>query len=101
MAEGGNKARQADWLQRRRASQPVRGMSLVMAAAYIGIQPFKFEALLRQQRLPPARLIDGVQVWDVDELDRAFETFPRKGAEAATPPRQPWEADREGGEGEQ
>jgi hypothetical protein len=43
---------------------------------YIGISPSKFDELRKAGRVGPARLIDGRKVWDVRDLDLAFEALP-------------------------
>jgi hypothetical protein len=57
-------------------SCPRRGLSRVESALYFGISPSKFDELRKDGRVPPPRLIDGRKVWDVRELDIAFEAFP-------------------------
>ncbi len=57
-------------------SCPRRGLSRIEAAIYLGISPSKFDELRKAGRVPPPRLIDGRKVWDVKELDFAFEAFP-------------------------
>jgi predicted DNA-binding transcriptional regulator AlpA len=53
-----------------------RGLSRVEAAHYLGISPSKFDELRKDGRIPPPRMIDGRKVWDVRDLDAAFEAFP-------------------------
>jgi hypothetical protein len=55
---------------------PRRGLSRVEAALYLGISPSKFDDLRKDGRVGPARVIDGRKVWDVIELDLAFEALP-------------------------
>jgi hypothetical protein len=55
---------------------PRRGLSRVEAAIYLGISPSKFDELRKDGRVGPARLIDGRKVWDVRDLDLAFEALP-------------------------
>jgi predicted DNA-binding transcriptional regulator AlpA len=50
-----------------------RGLSRIEAASYIGISPTKFDQLVTNGRMPQAKQIDGRKVWDVRELDPAFE----------------------------
>jgi hypothetical protein len=63
-------------------SVPRRGLSRVEAALYIGISPSKFDELRKDGRVGPARLIDGRKVWDVRDLDLAFEALPMESNEA-------------------
>lgn len=57
-----------------------RGFSRVEAAQYLGISPSKFDELRKDGRVGPPRLIDARKVWDVADLDTAFEAFPIEGA---------------------
>jgi predicted DNA-binding transcriptional regulator AlpA len=65
-------------LQRNRIEP--RGLSRVEAAHYLGISPSKFDQLRKDGRIPPPRMIDGRKVWDVRDLDAAFEAFPLEAA---------------------
>jgi hypothetical protein len=55
---------------------PRRGLSRVEAAIYVGVSATKFDELREAKKMPAARLIDGRKVWDVRELDLAFDAFP-------------------------
>ena len=55
---------------------PRRGLSRVEAAMYIGISAGKFDELVRNGRMPGPRRIDNRKVWDLHELDNAFEDLP-------------------------
>jgi hypothetical protein len=44
---------------------------------YLGISPSKFDGLVADGRVSRPRLIDTRKVWDVFELDLAFEELPR------------------------
>lgn len=50
-----------------------RGFNRIEAATYIGVSPTKFDQLVADGRMPKAKRIDGRKVWDVRELDPAFE----------------------------
>jgi predicted DNA-binding transcriptional regulator AlpA len=50
-----------------------RGFNRIEAAAYIGISPTKFDQLVADGRMPKAKRIDGRKVWDLLELNPAFE----------------------------
>jgi hypothetical protein len=56
---------------------PRRGLSRIEAALYLGISPSKFDELIADGRVSRPRLIDKRKVWDVFELDVAFEALPR------------------------
>lgn len=52
---------------------PRRGFRRTEAAAYLGVSPSKFSALIADGRVPAGFAIDGCVVWDVRDLDDAFE----------------------------
>ena len=51
-------------------------MSRDEAAMYIGISASKFDELVRDRRMPGPKRIDGRKVWDVLQLDLAFDALP-------------------------
>ena len=55
---------------------PRRGLSRVEAAMYIGISASKFDELVRDGRMPGPKRIDGRKIWDVRDLDVAFDALP-------------------------
>ncbi|MFZ2080219.1 MAG: XRE family transcriptional regulator [Xanthobacteraceae bacterium] len=55
---------------------PRRGLSRDEAAMYIGISASKFDELVRARRMPGPKRIDGRKVWDVRDLDVAFDALP-------------------------
>jgi excisionase family DNA binding protein len=55
---------------------PRRGLSRFEAAMYIGISASKFDELVRDGRMPAPKRIDGRKVWDVRDLDVAFDALP-------------------------
>jgi hypothetical protein len=55
-----------------------RGLSRNYAAYYIGVSPSKFDNLVSEGRMPKPRMIDSKPVYDILELDSAFEEFPIK-----------------------
>jgi predicted DNA-binding transcriptional regulator AlpA len=57
---------------------PRRGLSRVEASTYLGVSPSKFDELVKDGRMPRPRLIDTRKVWDVYELDMAFDELPRE-----------------------
>jgi predicted DNA-binding transcriptional regulator AlpA len=59
---------------------PRRGLSRIEAAMYLGISPSKFDELVTDGRMPRPRSIDSRKVWDVHELDMAFDGLPREGS---------------------
>ncbi|WP_020699554.1 hypothetical protein [Reyranella massiliensis] len=63
----------------RAQSQPRRGLRRIEAAAYIGVSPTKFDEMVKDRRMPGPKRIDGATVWDLVQLDRAFEALPDEG----------------------
>jgi predicted DNA-binding transcriptional regulator AlpA len=57
-----------------------RGLSRVLAAAYIGVSPTKFDELVADKRMPRPKHIDGRRVWDRLKLDEAFAALDEEGA---------------------
>jgi hypothetical protein len=57
---------------------PRRGLSRLEAAMYVGVSPSKFDELVTDGRMPGPRAIDARKVWDVRELDMAFDELPRE-----------------------
>ena len=49
-----------------------RGLSRVQAAAYIGVSPSLFDAMVKDGRMPKAARINSRTVWDRIKLDAAF-----------------------------
>lgn len=64
-----------------------RGLRRVEAAIYVRISPSKFDQLVDDGRMPRARRIDAVKVWDRHELDAAFDDLPHDG----DPDQNPWD----------
>jgi hypothetical protein len=55
-----------------------RGLSRVLAAAYIGVSPSFFDALVKDGRMPQAKPINSRRVWDRLLLDMHFEALDGK-----------------------
>ena len=53
-----------------------RGLHRDESAAYVGIGPSKFDAMVADGRMPKPKQIDGRRVWDVRALDHAFDLLP-------------------------
>jgi hypothetical protein len=43
---------------------------------YVGVSSGKFGQLVSDGRMPPPKRIDGRKLWDVRELDMAFDALP-------------------------
>jgi predicted DNA-binding transcriptional regulator AlpA len=48
----------------------------VEAAAYVGISPSLFDALISDGRMPGPKRINSRVIWDRIKLDRAFDALP-------------------------
>jgi hypothetical protein len=53
-----------------------RGLSRVIAAAYVGVSPSLFDLMVKDGRMPQPKRINGRTVWDLRRLDDAFEALP-------------------------
>ena len=53
-----------------------RGLSRVEAAAYVGVSPSLFDEMVTDGRMPKAKRINARTVWDLKQLDRAFDALP-------------------------
>lgn len=58
-----------------RSLAPV-GIGRAEAAAFIGVSSTKFDEMVKDGRMPPAKRIDGRLVWSVRALTHAFEALP-------------------------
>jgi predicted DNA-binding transcriptional regulator AlpA len=57
---------------------PRRGLSREEAAMFLGISASKFDEMVGDGRMPGPRRIDARKVWDVRELDLAFDNLPHE-----------------------
>jgi len=73
----------------RAKSQPRRGLRREEAAAFIGISPTKFDQMVADGRMPKPKKIDGAAVWDLAQLDIAFDALPDE-ADDATAGHESW-----------
>jgi len=55
---------------------PRRGLSREEAAMYVGISPSKFDELVEDGRMPRPVKIDSRKLWDIRNLDLAFDALP-------------------------
>lgn len=56
-------------------AQPRRGLSREESARYVGIGTTKFDEMVADKRMPKPFKIDGRVLWDIRELDEAFENL--------------------------
>ena len=69
------------------SSLPPRGLSRVESAAYIGVSPSLFDAMVKDGRMPGPKRINKRTVWDRKRLDAAFDALPDNDAG------NPWDED--------
>ena len=62
-----------------------RGMSRTEAAVYVGISPSLFDQMIKDGRMPKPIHINSRTVWDVRDLDDAFDALKDE------PPSNPWD----------
>jgi predicted DNA-binding transcriptional regulator AlpA len=67
-------------------SLPPRGLSREEAAAYVGVSPSLFDALVKDGRMPAPKRINARTVWDRLQVDAAFAALP-----GDDPPANPWD----------
>jgi hypothetical protein len=68
--------------QIRGATMPRRGLSRDESAMYLGIGVGLFDQLRDAGKIAPARVIGNRKLWDIRDLDVAFESLPREDAHA-------------------
>jgi hypothetical protein len=61
----------------RAASLPRRGLSREEAAMYLGIGTGTFDEMRAAGQVEVPRLIKGRKLWDIRDLDIAFDALPR------------------------
>jgi hypothetical protein len=64
------------------ASLPRRGLSREEAAMYLGIGTTVFDELRASGQIDAPRIIKGRKLWDIRDLDMAFDALPREDAPA-------------------
>jgi predicted DNA-binding transcriptional regulator AlpA len=62
-----------------------RGLCRVEAADYIGVSPSLFDQLVADGRMPAPKRINSRNIWDVRQLDIAFEGLPSDDKELNDP----------------
>ncbi len=55
---------------------PKRGLSRAEAAGYVGVGVSKFDEMVDDGRMPKPKRVDARKLWDVRQLDMAFEALP-------------------------
>jgi predicted DNA-binding transcriptional regulator AlpA len=59
-------------------SLPPRGLNRCEAAAYIGVSPSLFDAMIDDKRMPRPKKVNARTVWDRRQLDLAFDALPEQ-----------------------
>jgi hypothetical protein len=62
----------------RATSLPRRGLSREEAAMYLGISSGTFDEMRSTGQVEPPRLTKGRKLWDIRDLDMAFDALPRE-----------------------
>jgi predicted DNA-binding transcriptional regulator AlpA len=62
-----------------------RGLSRIAAANYVGISPSTFDQLVKDGRMPSPKRINARTIWDIWQLDEAFDALPSDGYEDRDP----------------
>jgi hypothetical protein len=70
------------------ASLAPRGLCRVQAAAYVGVSPGLFDAMVMDARMPPPKTVNSRKIWDRRALDLAFDALPEAGGHAVIEARQ-------------
>jgi predicted DNA-binding transcriptional regulator AlpA len=68
------------------SSLPLRGLSRVQAAAYIGVSPTFFDEMVADGRMPKPVRMNARTVWDRLKLDEAFAAL----SDGLSDPQDPW-----------
>lgn len=54
---------------------PRRGLRRTEAAIYLGISATKLDELVQSGRMPAGFVVDGCRIWDIRDLDLAFDAL--------------------------
>lgn len=68
--------------QFRGATMPRRGLSRDESAMYLGVGVGTFDELRAAGKVAPPRVIGNRKLWDIRDLDIAFDALPRENAPA-------------------
>jgi hypothetical protein len=69
----------------RATSLPRRGLSREEAAIYLGISGTTFDQMRSDGLIESARTIGGRKLWDIRDLDMAFDALPREDVPSVGP----------------
>jgi hypothetical protein len=68
----------------RATSLPRRGLSREESAMYLGISGGTFDQMRAEGLIEPPKVIGARRLWDIRDLDIAFDALPREDGPAAT-----------------
>lgn len=66
-------------------SLPPRGLSRAGAAAYVGISPTLFDAMVKDGRMPSPIRMNARTIWDRFKIDEAFDELQGESASEINP----------------
>jgi len=58
---------------------PVRGLSRERAAQYVGVSASSFDTMVEEGVMPAPRIWHSRRIWDVRQIDVAFDDLPQQG----------------------
>lgn len=64
--------------RKQRLTVEPRGLRKPEGAAYISVSVAKFDEMVRDGRMPVARQVDAIPIWDRYEIDEAFDRLPSR-----------------------
>ena len=56
-----------------------RGLTRVQAAAYVGVSPNTFDAMVQSGQMPAPKQVGDRLIWDLRRVDEAFSALPDRG----------------------
>ena len=74
-----------EWFHGKKIMTLRRGLCRIEAAGYVGVSPSLFDEMVKDRRMPKSIRINSRTVWDMYELDEAFEALKEE------PQRNPWD----------
>jgi predicted DNA-binding transcriptional regulator AlpA len=62
-----------------------RGLSRLEAAGYVGVSGSTFDQMVKDGRMPAPKRVNARTIWDMWQLDDAFEALPSDGDQERDP----------------
>ena len=69
---------------RRENAEPRRGLNRAEAARFLGVSPALFDKLVEEGRMPKPATLDGEEIFDLIQLDLAFDRISGGASEATS-----------------